>query len=120
MLAEEQQVVTILQNGGINPATFSIGEADATVDNNSEHLVAFHTPGGSAAALLALFPQLNAISGQYETPPTVASANIGGKTVTTVDGGNGNVDYLYPSGDVLWDVNTSDPVSAAAMMAAVQ
>ncbi|HEY7024029.1 MAG TPA: hypothetical protein VH371_03615 [Candidatus Limnocylindrales bacterium] len=118
--AQMQQLVTVLQNGGIDPTTLAFGNAEVEIDSNAEQIAAFHTPGASGATLLNLFPQLAALEADNETQPTIAQANVGGKTVTTVDDGSGSIDYLYPSGDILWDVSTDNPNAAALIMAAVQ
>ena len=118
--ANVQKLVTILQNGGIDPTTFVFGNASVDLDTGTEQIEAFHVPGSSGATLLGLFPQFAAISNNDETPPVIGTANVGGKTVTTVDDGTDQLDYLYPSGDVLWEVSTSSPDAAAAIMAAVQ
>jgi hypothetical protein len=38
----------------------------------------------------------------------------------TLDDGSGYIDYLYPSGEILWDVNTDNPDNAGTIMAALQ
>jgi hypothetical protein len=116
-----QQLVTVLQGAGMNPSTLAFGNADVTINGEDQGIGAFHVPGGSATTLLSLFPQLYALQNDRETPPTIAQANVGGKAVTTVsEAGSDTVDYLYPSGDVLWDINSSDPQAAATILAALQ
>jgi hypothetical protein len=118
--AKLQAFVQLLANNGINAATLSFGSADATVNDSDVTIQAFRTPGGNAATFISLWPQLAAIDQTNNTPPTAGSATVGGKTVTTFTDSDGNVTYVYPSGDVVWSLDSSDQAEADAVFSAIQ
>ena len=118
--ARIQAFVQLLASAGIDASKLSFGNAKTTVNGNDVQIQAFRTPGGSAATFISLWPQLAAIDQTSNTPPTQGTANIGGKNVTTFTDSDGNVTYVYPSGDTVWSVDTSDQAEAAAVFQAIQ
>jgi hypothetical protein len=114
------QLMGILQSNGINPATMSVANGEVEIDDTTETISAFRTPGASASTLLSLFPQLTALGEDEDSPPVIGTATVGGKSVMTLDDGSGYIDYLYPSGEILWDVNTDNADNAGTIMAALQ
>jgi hypothetical protein len=120
-----QAFMQLLDNNGINAATLSFGSGKATVNDESVRIQAFRTPGVPSTTFLTLWPQLaqigNFSSGETPAPPpTVGSATIAGKTITTFTDEDGNVTYVYPSGDIAWGVESSDQATLEAVFGAVQ
>ena len=106
---------------GVDPNTVTTGSGDATVNGNSDTITAFRAPGVSASQFLTALPQIAQALDPTQAQPTVGSANIGGKTVTTfTDPTDGSVTYYYPSGDIIWSAQSSDPADVAVILAALQ
>ena len=118
--AHMQALVALLSSNGIDATKLSFGRGDTQINGDTVRIQAFRTPGAQATQLLALWPQLQAISSTDNTAPTQGTANVGGKNVTTFTASDGTVTYVYPSGDILWSTDTSDPTEAAAVFQALQ
>lgn len=114
-----QAFVAALTQAGIDPSTVSIGTAKTTVDGDEVSITAFRTPNVDATRLLALAPQLQQLTDPTAELPTVGTANVGGKTVTTLTDSDGNVDYVYPHGDVLWGTDSSDQTVVGTILSAL-
>ena len=90
------------QSGGVNLATSSFAQAEATVDGESVDLTAWRTPGTDANALVQYLSILAAQSGADITVANVQQTNIAGKDVYTwTDPDDGTLSFAYPAGDTL-------------------
>jgi hypothetical protein len=106
---------------GVDPNTVTTGSAQATVNNNNDSIEAFRAPGVSASQFLSVLPQVAVALDPTQSQPTVGQTNIGGKTVTTfTDPTDGSITYYYPSGDIIWSTNATDPADVAVILAALQ
>jgi hypothetical protein len=118
--ARLQAFVGLLGSNGIDASQLSFGSGRATVNGDSVEVQAFRTPGSDAAKFVGLWPQLSAIDNNGEAAPTIGTASVGGKNVTTFTTTDESVTYVYPSGDTVWSVDDSDPTVAAAVFQAIQ
>jgi hypothetical protein len=116
---QSQQFVQAMAASGIDANSVVTGTADATVNSSSVKLTAFRVPGVSASQFLSALPQIAQTLDPTHQQPTVGQQNIGGKTVTTFTDPNENVTYYYPSGDVIWSTDSSDPAAVATIMSAL-
>jgi hypothetical protein len=120
-MTKVQAFVQLLANNNINAGQLAFGSANATVNDEDVELQAFRTPGVPATTFIGLWPQLSQIDQSGDnTPPTVGTATIAGKTVTTFTNSDGDVTYVYPSGDIAWSVDSTDQAVLDAVFAAVQ
>jgi len=119
--ARLQAFVQLLASAGIDATQVSFGSASVTVNGDEDQFQAFRTPGSDATKFVALYPQLAALNQSDTPPPVVGTANIGGKSVSTfTDVSTETVTYIYPSGDVVWSMDTRFPDDAAAVFGALQ
>lgn len=114
-----QAFVQLLNNNGINPATLAFASGKATINDSDVEIQAFRTPGASAASFINLWPQLQAIDNNGDALPTQGQATVGGKQVVTFTDPEGNVSYVYPSGDTAWSIDNSDEAEAGAVFSAL-
>jgi hypothetical protein len=89
-------------------------------------LTALRAAGADATNVVARFNEIgaaiNVALGQPvpSSPPTQTQANLGDKNVTLSTDSDGDVTYLYPSGDTIWVISDVTESQAAKMLAALQ
>jgi hypothetical protein len=109
---DRQKFATI----GINLDTVVFGSASATVSGSTVQILALRVPGQDASKLI----QDYALFSPLATGEALSQETSGGKNVSVVRDAGGTASFwMYASGDILWQVNTSDPTAAAAVFAAL-
>jgi hypothetical protein len=114
-----QQFAAAMTSIGVNPATVSYGTASVDL-NESDHIQAIRTPGYSGSQFLAALPQISQILSPQNGLPTISTTTIGGKTVTVATDADEITTYYYPSGDIVWTTDATDPSDLAAIFGAIQ
>ena len=90
------------QAGGVNLATSSFAQANATVDGEEVALTAWRSPGTDANSLVQYLSMLALQSGTDITVSDIQQTNVAGKNVYTwTDSEDGSKGFAYPSGDTL-------------------
>jgi hypothetical protein len=115
-----QRFVQILASAGIDANAVTFGTGRATVNDDDVDFSAFRAPGVPAAQLLAVFPQISTVLDPDRPVPTVGSTTIAGKAITTLTPPEGDTDYFYPSGDVVWSVESDDQAVLETVFGAIQ
>lgn len=108
-----------LNEAGLDISTISFGTASATVNDETVQIQAIRTAGADAARFMQAYEALNGLFSPDQPLPTLTQATIGGRNVTVSTDEDGEVTYLYVSGDVLWIVAGVDESSAATILAAL-
>jgi hypothetical protein len=109
---------------GNNATALSIGTGDVEIDGDSVTISAFRLAGGDANQMLQHLPELAQAIGadpaQFANT-TTSQTNIGGKTITVLTDEDGDVTYLYPSGDTIWSIDgDTSPDASAKIFATLQ
>jgi hypothetical protein len=123
LLAQQPAQITAfearLAEVGLDINTISYGSANATVDDETVQIQALRTAGADAAQFMQAFEALNELFSPDDPLPTLTQSTIGGKNITLSTDEDGDVTYIYISGDVLWLVENADESSAATILAAL-
>lgn len=123
LVSGEQEPITAFQarlaDLGLDLNTMSYGTANATVNDENVQIQAVRTPGADAGRFMQAYETLNELFNPDEPVPTLTQATIGGRNVTVSTDEDGDVTYLYVSGDVLWIVAGVDESTAATILAAL-
>jgi hypothetical protein len=90
---------------GTNLAGLSFGSGRATIGGETVSISAFRLPGGDANQIIQHFAEFavaigadpSSLTGNTSTPAT-----IGGKNAYIFTDQDGDVTYVYPSGDTVW------------------
>ena len=108
-----QAIVAAFNTFGVDFGKVSFGSASYEVDDDTVQLTALRTPGGDANKIIQNYSLLagvfNTAPGATAEPvPALTQSNIGGKNITLATDQDGNVTFLYVSGDTLfsWDGTT--------------
>lgn len=115
--AEVDSLRTILAAIGLNLDTMVFGSATATVNGSTVGILALRVPGQDANKLIQNY---GLIPSALSSGDVLSKETVGGKSVTVVRdvGGVASI-WMYASGDILWEVNTSDQKEAEAVFAAL-
>lgn len=117
--AQAQQFQQTMQAAGVDANSITFGTADITVNSSSANLEAIRAAGVPGNQFLSIIPALGQALNPEDQSPTVAQTSIGGKNVTTFTDADGNVTYFYPSGDIIWSTDASDPADVATILSAL-
>jgi len=122
-LGNSEQVTRFTQSiPGTNLAQLSIGSAQATVGGESLTISAFRLPGGDANQIIQHFEEFAVAIGADPSSmagSTRTQATIGGKAAYVFTDPDGDVTYVYPSGDTVWSVSGSTEEQAGTVFAAL-
>lgn len=107
---------------GTNLAALSFGSARANVGGEDISISAFRLPGGDANQIIQHFAEFAVAIGADPssiTGSTQTQATIGGKAAYIFTDEDGDVTYVYPSGDTVWSVSGSTEEQAGTVFAAL-
>lgn len=114
-----QPFVARLNEVGLDLNSMSFGTATATVNDETVQIQALRTSGADAGRFLEAFESFNELFNPEDPLPTLTQATIGGKNVTLATDQDGDVTYLFVSGDILWQMSDVDESTAATVLAAL-
>ncbi len=104
---------------GLDIDTLTFGNADVSINGNDESIQAIRTPGKDASVIVQNYDILATI-GSEDPGPTLASATVAGRAVTTAtDPVAETTDYLYVKGDTVFFIADPGPDLAATIIAAL-
>ena len=114
--AQVESTRQALAGVGIDLNAVLLGNANATVDGSPVGIQAVRVPGMDAGKLVPIYVLFSASS----SGDKVTQETSGGKSVSILrdDAGYASA-WMYPSGDILWVVNSSDGKEAAAVFTAL-
>lgn len=106
---------------GIDLVNLVVGSAEATVEDQRVRMTAFRLPGQDGNQLLAnIIALAQTVSGEEPRfVGGVTAATAGGKNVSTMTDTNGDVSYLYVSGDTLIVVDAISASQADKIFSAI-
>jgi uncharacterized protein YfcZ (UPF0381/DUF406 family) len=122
--ADADAIARFTQAFGNNATAASIGTGHVELGDETVTISAFRLAGGDANQMLQHLPELAQAIGadpaQFANA-TTSQTTIGGKTITVLTDEDGDVTWLYPSGDTIWSIDgDTDPDAAAKIFAALQ
>src|SRR5688500_4701526 len=89
-----------LNEVGLDLNSMSFGTANVTVNDETVQIQALRTAGADAGRFLQAFEAFSDLFNPDDPLPTLTQATIGGKNVTLATDEDGDVTYLFVSGDI--------------------
>jgi hypothetical protein len=102
---------------GIDANAMSAGTASATVGGETVRFVALRVPGGDANTIVENLVALGSVLDPDRAQSTLMQVSIGGKNVTKATDLDGDVTYVYATGDILWLMDDIEETRAAKILA---
>jgi hypothetical protein len=103
---------------GMDPNALTYGSQAVTMNENDVvQLQALRTGGVDGNKFVQIFPAIEKIIDPETEPDVLGQATVGGQTVPTLtDPSNGDVDYLFVTGDIVWRLTGADETEAATII----
>jgi hypothetical protein len=111
--------VAAITAAGMDPNALTYGNQPVTMNETDVvQIQALRTGGVDGNKFVQIFPAIEKILDPESEPDVLGQAAVGGQTVQTLtDPSNGNVDYLFVTGDIVWRLSGADETEAAAIIA---
>jgi hypothetical protein len=116
VLGDAEDIAKFSQTFGGNAAALTYGSGKVTVGDEDVTISAFRLAGGDSGQMIQNLGGLAAALGgdpEELANVTTTQTTMGGKPITVLTDADGDVTWIYPSGDTLWSVEGDTSEEAA-------